>query len=50
MSNSASDVVPFTQAREHLSELVDQVKVGAEKFVTNNSENYLALIDARPSP
>ena len=47
MSISASDVVPFTQARANLSELADQVKAGAEKIITKNGESYVALIDAK---
>lgn len=43
---SASDVVPFTQARAKLSELADQAKAGAEKIITKNGESYVALIDA----
>ena len=46
MSISASDVVPFTQARTNLSELADQVKAGAEKIITKNGESYVALIGA----
>lgn len=46
MSFSASDVVPFTQARANLSELADQAKAGAEKIITKNGESYVALIDA----
>ena len=46
MGFSASDVVPFTQARARLSELADQVKAGAEKIITKNGESYVALIDA----
>ena len=46
MSISASDVVPFTQARANLSELADQVKAGSEKIITKNGESYVALIDA----
>ena len=46
MGFSASDVVPFTQARANLSELADQVKAGAEKIITKNGESYVALIDA----
>lgn len=42
----ASDVVPSTRARATLSELVEQVKAGAEKIITNNGESYIALIDA----
>jgi prevent-host-death family protein len=43
---SASDVVPFSQARANLSELAEQVKAGAEKIITKNGESYIALIDA----
>jgi len=46
MGISASDVVPFTQARANLSELADQVKAGSEKIITKNGESYVALIDA----
>lgn len=46
MAFSASDVVPFTQARANLSELAEQVKAGAEKIITKNGESYVALIDA----
>ena len=47
MGFTASDVVPFTQARANLSELAEQVKAGAEKIITKNGESYVALIDAR---
>ena len=47
MSISASDVVPFTQARANLSELADQVNAGAEKIITKNGESYVALIGAQ---
>jgi prevent-host-death family protein len=43
---TASDVVPFTQARANLSELADQVKAGAEKIITRNGESCAALIGA----
>lgn len=46
MGFSARDVVPFTQARAHLSELAEQAKAGAEKIITKNGESYVALIDA----
>ena len=46
MGFSASDVVPFTQARANLSELADQAKAGAEKIITKNGKSYVALIDA----
>ncbi|MES2535228.1 MAG: type II toxin-antitoxin system Phd/YefM family antitoxin [Pseudomonadota bacterium] len=47
MGISASDVVPFSQARANLSELAEQVKAGAEKIITKNGESYVALIDAQ---
>ena len=46
MGFSTSDVLPFTQARANLSELADQAKAGAEKIITKNGENDVALIDA----
>jgi prevent-host-death family protein len=46
MGISASDIVPFTQARAQLSELAEQAKSGAEKIITKNGESYVALIDA----
>lgn len=47
MGFTASDVVPFTQARANLSELAEQAKAGAEKIITKNGESYVALIGAR---
>ncbi len=47
MGISASDVVPFSQARANLSELAEQVKAGAEKIITKNGESYVALIDTK---
>ena len=47
MAFTASDVVPLTSARANLSELVEQVKAGAEKIITKNGESYVALIDAQ---
>ncbi len=47
MGISASDVVPFSQARANLSELAEQVKAGAEKIITKNGESYIALVDAK---
>lgn len=46
MGFSASDVVPFTQARVNMSELADQARAGAEKIITKNGETCVALIDA----
>ena len=47
MSFTASDVIPLTQARATLSNLVEQVKAGAEKIITKNGESYVAIIDAQ---
>lgn len=47
MAFTASDVVPLTQARATLSELVEQVKAGAEKIITKNGKSYVAIIDAQ---
>jgi len=46
MGFTASDVVPFTQARARLSELAREDKTGAEKTVTKNGKSYVALIDS----
>lgn len=46
MTITASDVVPFTQARARLSGLMDEVKAGAEKIITKNGESCVALIRA----
>ena len=46
MAFTASDVIPLTQARATLSDLVEQVKAGAEKIITKNGDSYVALIDA----
>ena len=46
MGVSASDWVPFTQARAHLSKLADPVKASAEKIITNHGESCVALIDS----
>jgi len=47
MAISAADVIPLSQARANLSELVDEVKAGAEKIITKNGESYVAIIDAQ---
>ena len=46
MPITTRDIVPLTQARATLSELADEVKLGAEKIITKNGESYVALIDA----
>jgi prevent-host-death family protein len=47
MAFTASDVVPLTQARATFSNLVEQVKAGAEKIITKNGESYVAVIDSQ---
>ena len=47
MAFTASDVFPLTQARATLSDLVVQVKDGAEKIITKNGESYVAIIDSQ---
>ena len=47
MAFTASDVIPLTQARATLSDLVEQVKAGAEKIITKNGESYVAIIDSQ---
>jgi prevent-host-death family protein len=47
MAFTTSDVVPLTQARATLSDLVEQVKAGAEKIITKNGESYVAIIDSQ---
>ena len=44
MEISASDAVPFSQARANLFELAEQVRAGAEKIITKDGESYIALI------
>ena len=47
MSISVRDIVPFSTARTHLSDLVLEVQNGAEKIITKNGEPAVAMIDAR---
>lgn len=47
MSVSVRDIVPFSVARTHLSDLVLEVQNGAEKIITKNGEPAVAVIDAR---
>ena len=47
MAFSASDVISLSQARANFSELVDEVRGGAEKIITKNGEAVIALIDAK---
>lgn len=47
MAFSTSDVISLTLARSTLSDVVEQVKAGAEKIITKNGESYVAIIDSR---
>ena len=48
MTLKASDVVPISEARARLTELAREVvECGAEKVLTKNGVNYVAIIDAR---
>jgi len=47
MSISVRDIVPFSTARTHLSDLVLEVQNGAEKIITKNGEPAVAVIDAK---
>jgi len=46
MTITTADVVPLITAQAALSELADEVKAGAEKIITKNSERYVAMIGA----
>jgi prevent-host-death family protein len=47
MAIAVRDIIPFSSARTHLSELVEQVQNGAEKIITKNGEPAVAMIDAK---
>lgn len=46
MGISKLDAVSLAQVRARFSELVQEVKAGAEKIITKDGEPYVALIDA----
>jgi len=46
MSIAIADIVPFSEARTHLSALVNEVQTGKEKIITKNGEGVAALIAA----
>jgi len=46
MGISKNDSVSLAQVRARFSELVQEVKAGAEKIITKDREPYVALIDA----
>lgn len=47
MAIAVSDIIPFTQARAHLSTLVDDAKNGHETIITKDGRPAAALIDAQ---
>lgn len=47
MSIAVNDIVAFSRARTHLSDLVTEVENGAEKIITKNGEPVVAMIDAK---
>ncbi|MBK6595285.1 MAG: type II toxin-antitoxin system Phd/YefM family antitoxin [Burkholderiales bacterium] len=47
MTIAVRDIVAFSDARTHLSRLVDEVRLGGEKIITKNGEPAVALIDAK---
>ena len=46
MCISKNDTISVAQVRARFSELVQEVKAGAEKIITKDGESYVALIDA----
>ncbi|MDR3453987.1 MAG: type II toxin-antitoxin system prevent-host-death family antitoxin [Rhodoferax sp.] len=44
---ACSDIVAFSGARTHLSDLVLEVENGAEKIIAKNGEPVVAMIDAQ---
>ena len=47
MTFTAQDVVPISEARARLTELVEDVVAGSEKLLTKNGVAYVALVDAK---
>lgn len=47
MFSPANDIIPLSQARNNLSDLIDEVRAGAEKIITRNGKGCAALIDTR---
>lgn len=47
MAIAVRDIIAFSEARTHLSRLVDEVQKGAEKIITKNGVPAVAIIDAR---
>ncbi len=47
MAIKSDDIVPLNQVCARFTELAEEVRAGAEKIITRNGENYVALVDAR---
>ncbi|MCC7516490.1 MAG: type II toxin-antitoxin system Phd/YefM family antitoxin [Pseudomonadales bacterium] len=47
MFSPSNDIIPLSQARNSLSDLIDEVREGAEKIITRNGKGCAALIDTR---
>lgn len=47
MTFTAQDVVPISEARARLTELVEDVVAGSEKLLTKNGAAYVAIVDAK---
>ncbi len=45
MFSSVNDIVPFSQARTRLSDLIAEIQNGSEKIITRNGEGCAALIN-----
>jgi len=46
MAFTPKDVISLSQARANLSELIDEVRQGADKIIAKNGEASVALISA----
>lgn len=46
MGISRNDSVSLAQVRARFSEMIQEIKAGAEKIITKDGEPYVALIDA----
>ena len=40
-------MIPLSHARANFSELAEDVRGGAEKLITKNGKDYIAIIDAK---
>ena len=47
MAIKSDDIVPLNEVRARFHELAEEVRAGAEKIITRDGENYVALVDPR---